>query len=132
TADECRHLLGRAPEVLLPNGLNIQRFAALHEFQNLHRTYKRKIHQFTIGHFFPSYHFDLDRTIYMYTSGRYEYRNKGMDMTIEALARLNSRLQRNNQAGITVVAFIITSRPVRSINVTALQSSAMLAEFRAI
>jgi glycogen(starch) synthase len=129
TAQECRHLLGRSPDVLLPNGLNIQRFAALHEFQNLHRTYKEKIHNFTIGHFFPSYHFDLDKTLYFYTSGRYEYRNKGMDLTIEALARLNHRL-RIAGTGQTVVCFIITRRPVRSINVTALQSSAMLDEIR--
>lgn len=129
TAEECRSLLGRTPEILLPNGLNIQRFTALHEFQNLHRIYKEKIHQFTIGHFFPSYHFDLDKTIYLFTAGRYEYRNKGMDLTIEALARLNHRL-RQDMSPVTVVAFLITRRPVRSINVTALQSNAMLDEFR--
>ena len=129
TANECSHLLGRTPDMLLPNGLNIQRFAALHEFQNLHRQYKEKIHNFTIGHFFPSYHFDLDKTLYFYTSGRYEYRNKGMDLTIEALARLNHRL-RLAGTGQTVVAFIITKRPIRSINVTALQSAAIRDEIR--
>jgi len=131
TAEECTHLLGRKPDLLLPNGLNIQRFAAVHEFQNLHRQYKQRIHQFTIAHFFPSYHFDLDKTIYMFTSGRYEYTNKGMDLTIEALARLNHRLGEAN-VDRTVVAFIITRCPVRSISVGALQSSAMLAEFRTI
>ncbi len=131
TADECEHLLDRKVDVILPNGLNIQRFAAVHEFQNLHRQSKERIHQFTIGHFFPSYHFDLDNTLYFYTSGRYEYRNKGMDLTIESLARLNYLMQ---QAGseVTVVAFIITRRPVRSINVAALQSSAMLREFHTV
>lgn len=135
TAEECRHLLGRSPEVVLPNGLNIQRFAALHEFQNLHRIYKEKIHQFTMGHFFPSYSFDLDRTLYFFTSGRYEYKNKGMDLTIEALARLNHRLRQANAAappgqGINVVCFIITKRPFKSINVTALQSQALLNELK--
>jgi glycogen(starch) synthase len=129
TAEECRHLLGRPIDVVLPNGLNIERFAAVHEFQNMHRTYKERIHEFTIGHFFPSYKFDLDNTLYFFTSGRYEYRNKGMDLTLEALARLNWRLK---EAGspVTVVFFVITRAPVKSINVTALQSSAMLKEFR--
>jgi glycogen(starch) synthase len=129
TAEECKYLLHRTPDVLLPNGLNIERFAAVHEFQNLHREYKERIHEFTIGHFFPSYHFDLDKTLYFFTSGRFEFRNKGMDLTIEALARLNWRLK---QAGspVTIVFFIITRAPVRSINITALQSSAMLKEFR--
>ena len=46
-----------------------------------------------MGHFFPSYTFDLDNTLYLFTSGRYEYRNKGMDLFIEALDRLNQRLR---------------------------------------
>ncbi len=63
-----------------------------------------------MGHFFPSYSFDLDNTIYLFTSGRYEYRNKGMDLFIEALAALNQRLKEMQDAP-TVVAFIITRAP---------------------
>jgi len=129
TAEECTHLLGRKPDVLLPNGLNIRRFTATHEFQMLHKQYKERLHEFSIGHFFPSYNFDLDNTLYMFTSGRYEYENKGMDLTIEALARLNHRL-REAASPVTVVFFIITKAPFRSINVRALQSRAMLHEFR--
>jgi glycogen synthase len=77
TGFEAEKLLGRKPDLILPNGLNIKRFAALHEFQNLHRQYKEKIHEFVMGHFFPCYTFDLDNTLYIFTSGRYEYRNKG-------------------------------------------------------
>lgn len=131
TADECRYLLGRRPDMLLPNGLNIQRFSAIHEFQNLHRQNKKKIHEFTIGHFFSSYNFELDNTLYFFTSGRFEYRNKGMDLTIDALAKLNHRL-RQEKLGVTVVAFIITKQPVHSIDIRALQSRAMLDEFRTI
>ena len=131
TALECQYLLGRKPDVLLPNGLNISRFERLHEMQNLHRIYKEKVHEFTMGHFFPSYPFDLDRTLYFFTSGRYEYRNKGLDLTIEALARLNYRL-RHSPNRPTVVAFIITKRPFKSINVNALHSRAMLDEFQEI
>lgn len=129
TARECTHLLGRDVDVLLPNGLNIERFAALHEFQNLHQAYKQKIHHFVMGHFFQSYSFDLDNTIYLFTSGRYEYKNKGFDMTLEALARLNWRMQ---QEGInkTVVAFFITKQPYTSINPQVLQSRVVMEEVR--
>jgi len=129
TGDECTHLLGRTPDALLPNGLNIKRFEARHEFQNLHQHYKDKIHDFTVGHFFPSYHFDLSNTLYLFTSGRYEYRNKGMDLTIEALARLNHRL-RSTQNPVTVVFFVITRAPTRSVSVGGLERRAMLQEFR--
>ncbi|MEM1212128.1 MAG: glycosyltransferase [Planctomycetota bacterium] len=129
TGEECKHLLGRAPEVLLPNGLNIARFAAIHEFQNLHQQHKGAINEFVMGHFFPSYTFDLDKTLYFFTSGRYEFRNKGMDVTIEALARLNYRLKLA-QTPINVVFFIITKAPIHTFNVGVLQSNAMLEEFK--
>ncbi len=129
TGFECEHLLGRKPDVLLPNGLNIERFVALHEFQNLHRVYKEKINEFVVAHFFPSYSFDLDRTLYFFTSGRFEYRNKGFDLTIESLARLNYRMKLagTNQ---TVVFFVITRQPIRSINAEALRRRAMMQEMQ--
>ena len=124
TAVETEKLLGRLPDVILPNGLNIQRFAALHEFQNLHRQFKEHIHEFVIGHFFPSYTFDLDKTLYVFTSGRYEYRNKGTDLFIEALSRLNQRLK-GLQDRPTIIAFIITRAATKNINVGTLQNRLM-------
>ncbi|HUU91092.1 MAG TPA: glycogen synthase [Phycisphaerae bacterium] len=129
TAYECEHLLGRKPDMLLPNGLNIERFVAIHEFQNLHRQYKEQIHQFVMAHFFPSYTFDLDRTLYVFSAGRYEPRNKGYDLVIEALARLNREMKR---AGTdrTVVLFLVTKRPFKSINPDVLRSRAVMEEMR--
>jgi len=129
TSIEAERLLGRMPDMILPNGLNIQRFAALHEFQNLHARYKERIHEFVMGHFFPSYTFDLDKTIYFFTSGRYEYRNKGIDVFIEAMARLNWRLKQVKDPP-TVVAFIVTRAPVRNINVGVLQSQMQMEDLR--
>jgi glycogen(starch) synthase len=131
TASECDALLGRKPDLILPNGLNVQRFAVTHEAQTLHLEFKKKINEFVIGHFFPSYSFDLDQTLYFFTSGRYEYRNKGMDLTLEALARLNYRLK-VSKVPVTIVFFLITKAQFRSINVRALQSRASLNEFRQV
>jgi len=129
TARECRHLLQRNPQAVLPNGLNIQRFEALHEFQNLHSTYKESIHQFVISHFFHSYSFDLDKTLYFFSSGRYEYKNKGFDLTLEALAHLNDQLKREKK-DVTVVMFFITKRDFLGIRPEALQNLAMTEEIR--
>jgi glycogen synthase len=129
TGYEAEHFLGRAPDLLLPNGLNIQRFTALHEFQNLHAVSKSKIHEFVVGHFFPSYSFDIDRTLYVVTSGRYEYTNKGLDIFIEALARLNWRLKSTRQKA-TVVAFIITRAPNKGMNIDVLKSQALFDELK--
>ncbi|HSW44357.1 MAG TPA: glycogen/starch synthase [Phycisphaerae bacterium] len=129
TAIEARQFLGRQPEVLLPNGLNVERFAAPYEFQNLHRRCKQLIHEFTMGHFFSSYTFDLEKTLYLFCAGRHEYRNKGFDVFIEALHLLNHRLK-NEQSDTTVVAFLIAPAPYRALNVDTLKRQAMFNELR--
>jgi glycogen synthase len=131
TARECKHLLKRNPEGILPNGLNIERFEVLHEFQNLHETYKEKIHEFVIGHFFHSYSFDLNKTLYFFTSGRYEFKNKGFDLTLEALAHLNEQLKRE-KVDITIIMFFVTKRDCMGIHPDALQHRAMMEEIRQV
>jgi hypothetical protein len=42
---------------------------------------------------FRHYDFDLDKTLYFFIAGRYEFGNKGADIFIEALARLNHYLK---------------------------------------
>ncbi|WP_266369240.1 glycosyltransferase [Tellurirhabdus rosea] len=129
TARECEVFLGRIPDLILPNGLNITRFAAVHEFQNLHVKYKERIHEFVMGHFFQSYSFDLEKTLYFFTSGRYEFSNKGYDLTLEALARLNWKMR---EAGMdmTVIMFLVTKQPYHSIDPDVLHSRALLNEIQ--
>lgn len=131
TGKECEVLLGRKPDIILPNGLNIRRFAISHEIQNVHQTCKEEIHQFTMGHFFQSYFFDLDKTLYFFTSGRFEYRNKGYDLTLEALARLNWRMKQA-KLDMTVVMFFITKRPYSSINPHVLHTQASIGRIKQI
>lgn len=127
TANECKYLLGRKVDKITPNGINVKRFEAIHQFQNLHLKYKNKINEFVTGHFFPSYDFDLDKTLYFFTSGRYEYKNKGFDLIIEALARLNHRLK-TEQVNVTIVMFFITRQPYHSYNSEVMKSRAIMSE----
>ncbi|HEY0652851.1 MAG TPA: glycosyltransferase [Chryseosolibacter sp.] len=129
TARECKHLLKRKPDAVLPNGLNIHRFENLYEFQNLHSQYKETIHRFVMGHFFPSYSFDLDKTMYFFTSGRFEFKNKGFDLTLEALVHLNERLKQEN-ADVTVVMFFVSKRDFTSIKPEVLHSRGLLEEIK--
>lgn len=131
TGEECQGLLGRGPDVILPNGLDIGRYNVGHEFQTLHATHKEKIHRFVMGHFFPSYSFDLDKTLYFFTSGRYEPRNKGFDLSLEAMARLNAELKAIGSP-VNVVFFIITKRPTISLHPWVLQQRGVLNEFRQV
>ncbi|CEH13797.1 glycogen synthase [Ceraceosorus bombacis] len=129
TAYESEHLLKRKPDGVLPNGLNVVKFSAMHEFQNLHAVSKQKINEFIKGHFYGHYDFDLDNTLYFFTAGRYEYRNKGADMFIESLARLNHRLQKAGSK-MTVVAFIIMPAATKSYTIEALKGQAVTKQLR--
>lgn len=70
TADESINLLKRNPgkhyhlllrlfryewfftDIITPNGLNVKKYTAIHEFQNLHAISKDKINDFVRGHFY--------------------------------------------------------------------------------
>jgi hypothetical protein len=96
---------------VLPNGLNVKKFAAMHEFQNLHAVSKQKINEFIRGHFYGHNDFDLENTVYMFTAGRYEFRNKGVDMFIESLARKLSSGPPQDANGNADSRFVCRSQP---------------------
>lgn len=129
TGYEAEHLLKRKPDVITPNGLNVKKFSALHEFQNLHALSKEKIHEFVRGHFYGHYDFNLDKTLYFFIAGRYEFGNKGADIFIEALARLNHYLK-NTHPDITVVAFMIFPAKTHNFNVESLRGHAVTKSLR--
>lgn len=128
TGKEAEHLIKRKADIITPNGLNVVR--DLHEFQNLHARSKEKINEFVRGHFYGHFDFDLDKALFFFSAGRYdekgvvsffprpvchscspivrryEFGNKGVDIFIESLARLNHRLKSEN-SDKTVVAFLI-------------------------
>ena len=131
TGQECRYLLGRTPDVYLPNGLNVKRYLALHELQQMHAEFRSQLHEFTMGYFFPSYSFDLEQTLYFFTSGRYEFRNKGMDLTLDALSSLNKRLVESGSKK-TVIFLLITRAPMRNLAVHSLEYATMFREFKVI
>jgi glycogen(starch) synthase len=131
TGEECAVLLGREPDLITPNGLNVARYDVGHDFQTLHAQHKEQIHRFVMGHFFPSYAFDLDRTLYFFNAGRFETRNKGFDLCLEVMARLNVEL-RSASPGTTVVFFIVTSRSTRSLDPHALHARGVLDELRVV
>ena len=122
TAQEAEHLIKRKPDIVTPNGLNVKRMC--HEFQNLHLQYKQKILNFVHGHFHGHINFDLEKTLFFFTAGRYEFSNKGGDLFIEALARLNHFLK-SCASDVTVIAFIIFPTKNSSFNNESLRGHAI-------
>ncbi|MFH1408879.1 MAG: glycogen/starch synthase [Nanoarchaeota archaeon] len=114
TSIEAESLLGVKPGKLLPNGLDMAKFPTFEDISIKHKLYKSKIMDFIIYYFFPYYHFSLDNTLIFCLCGRYEYHDKGIDLFIDALGKLNKRLK-DEGSEKTVVVFIWVPGNIRGI-----------------
>jgi glycogen(starch) synthase len=106
TGLEAEHLLGRKPDVLVLNGFDTERFPTIEETSIKHVTAREILREFQTFHFFPYYHnFNLDENLMFCISGRYEFGNKGMDVFVDALGKLNKKLQDENAERTVTVFF---------------------------
>ncbi len=105
TAVEAEKILGRNPEVLVLNGLDVDRFPTIEETSIKHVTSRERLREFLTYYFYPYYHnFRLDHNLMFAFLGRYEFKNKGMDVFIEALGKLNNKLKEED-SDRTITAF---------------------------
>ena len=121
TAIETEHILGKKPDILLPNGLNLNKFPTFEEASIKHRLYRERIKEFLMYYFFPYYSFDLDNTFFYFLCGRYEFRAKGIDVFIKALAKLNEKLKKEGSKK-TIVAFFWVPGNIRGIKTQLLEN----------
>lgn len=99
TANECKELLDKPVDVVLPNGFEnnfVPKGATFTKKRKAARKRLLEVANALMGT-------DLgDDTLIISTSGRYEFRNKGIDVYIEAM----NRLLRDRELNKDVVAFI--------------------------
>jgi glycogen(starch) synthase len=92
TADEAEAVLGVRPDVVLPNGFNVEEFPALEDLSYQHKNKKDKMKQFLHAYFEPYYDAQLEEDPrILFISGRYEFHNKGVDTFLDALGQLNQK-----------------------------------------
>lgn len=100
TANECRELIDKAVDCVLPNGFEdgfVPSTAAA--FTRKRKLARKKL--LDVANALLGEQLD-DNTLIVSTSGRYEFRNKGIDVYIEAM----NRLLRDKELKKKVVAFI--------------------------
>ncbi|MBO7291517.1 MAG: glycogen/starch synthase, partial [Bacteroidaceae bacterium] len=101
TARECAQLLERTPDVVTPNGFE-RNFVPTKKDMPAKRNAAREkllnVVQSLTGHR------PADDAFMIATSGRYEYRNKGIDLYIDAVARMAQR----NDLDREIIAFVLT------------------------
>lgn len=103
TGTEAEAFYGRKPDVILPNGLNMESFPHVQDITCMHRDYRKYLRMFAQYYFFPHYAFNLEKTYFYFILGRYETRCKGIDLFIDSLALLNEKLKAK-QSDKTIVA----------------------------
>lgn len=109
TAQEAHHFLGRKADVITPNGFEETFVPSAKNFDKKRKEAKKQLHkvaQASVG-------YSIDENIKMVAiSGRYEFRNKGIDAFIDALGTLN-RNQKNKEQ---LLAFILIPAGQEGIN----------------
>jgi glycogen(starch) synthase len=105
TAKEAEWVLCKKPDVLTPNGLDLAGFPLMEDLSDLHIKMRNQIRKFVLDYFIPYYDLDVKDTLFYFISGRQEFHNKGIDVFIEALGKLNRHLKARKETK-TIVAFV--------------------------
>lgn len=109
TARECKQLLDKAPDIVTPNGFEPNFVPAGKEYDKKRTAARRAL--LNVAEKLLGCPISPDALL-VSTSGRYEYRNKGIDVFIEAMNRVRTsgRLQREVVAFIMVPAWVRDAR----------------------
>lgn len=121
TALEAKYLLGKEPDIILPNGLDLSKFPSLEDRAIKHHKFKRQIFKFAKAFFFPYYRFDIEHSLIYFIAGRYEFKNKGIDIYIQALGKLNKRLM-EEKSNRTIIALLCIPSEVDGVNPSLLKN----------
>lgn len=100
TANECKELMGKPVDFVLPNGFENDFVPKGAQFTRKRNAARKRM--FEVANALLGVDFDDQNTLVISTSGRYEFRNKGVDVYIEAM----NRLQRDNRLNKKILAFI--------------------------
>ena len=99
TANECRELLDKPVDVVLPNGFDNSFVPKAATFTKKRKSARKRL--LDVANALLGESLD-DDTLIVSTSGRYEFRNKGIDVFVEAM----NRLLRDRELKKKVLAFI--------------------------
>jgi glycogen synthase len=121
TGMEAASLLGRKPDVILPNGLDLDEYSTFEDVSVEHRVQRDRMREFLLYYFLPYYKFNVKETLFYFTASRYEFRNKGIDLFIKSLGELNRKLI-DEKSEKTVVVFFFIPSSIRAIRPNLLEN----------
>ncbi len=124
TAREAEYTIGIKPHLILYNGLDLSGYEEIEDLAFRRRENRKTMRGFLRSFFSRYYRVDYKNIRSAFISGRYEFHNKGLDVFIEALGRLNKRL-RADKSDKNFVAFIFVPSGTRGENIEVLKNKAL-------
>ncbi len=121
TGIEAEKFLERKPDIILPNGLDIEKFLSFEDIVVKHRLQRKRLRNFVASYFFPYYTFDIEQTLFYFIIGRNELRAKGIDVFIDSLGLLNKKMREENSKK-TIVSFLFIPADTRGANPSLLEN----------
>ena len=100
TNRECKQLLGKAADIVLPNGFELDFVPKSASFTKKRRDVRRHILNVAISLIGETL---TDNTLIISTSGRNDFRCKGFDVYLEAMRQLNERLKGSDRKVLSLI-----------------------------
>ncbi|MFZ2070279.1 MAG: glycosyltransferase [Halobacteriota archaeon] len=130
-AQEAAYYLGKAPDIILTNGIKMPGERDFRDIRRIHSVHKERIREFMQVVLSPYYRVDVEESLIVMTSGRYEFVNKGFDLYIKALAKMNEELRGIDNAK-PIYAFMLVPSRTRGLNENVLKAATEYRRLRSI
>lgn len=125
-AEEVRYILGREADVVTVNGIEFGSEKSEKEVHDLSDYTRRELRQFAEACCIKYYEQRYDNALYVYISGRYEFTNKGFDVFIAALGKMNAELKKSRKNERRVFAFIFAPSSVKGPKISIIKNYLLL------
>lgn len=106
TNNEAKKFYGKSADILLYNGFS-NKTESIEELNVDFEKSRNDINKFLEDYFYTSTKINTQNTYIFYTSGRNEFKNKGVDLYIKSLGLLNEKLKAENSSKTIVSLFLI-------------------------
>ncbi|MDI6885007.1 MAG: glycosyltransferase [archaeon] len=134
-AHEATYYLGKSPDIILTNGIRMPEGRDFGDILRIHSVHKERIREFMQAVLSPYCSVKgcmmRQESLIVMTSGRYEFVNKGFDLYIRALAKLNEEL-RGIEHAKPVYAFMLVPSRTKGLNENVLTATAQYRRLRSM
>ena len=126
-AHEVAYILGKKPDVITVNGIEFSESKSEQELHDLSDYVRAELLQFLEACFTSYYQQSYDDALLVYISGRYEFTNKGFDVFISALGKLNAKMRSARHLnGRRIFAFVFAPTSVRGPKISIIKNYLLL------